>query len=101
GAGVSRPPRINDEGRILPLDTPAALKGAVGADRVQISTDDDAATIAALRERFGLDARFAEGQVTFGGAAGEQFVPGLFELGLPIRSVSVARPSLDDVFLSY
>jgi ABC-2 type transport system ATP-binding protein len=92
---------IIDEGQIVALDTPAALKGAVGTDRVQISTDDDAATIDALRERFGLDARLAEGMVTFGVPAGEQFVPRLFELGLPIHSVSVARPSLDDVFLSY
>ncbi len=29
-------------------------------------------------------------------------MPRLFaELGLPIRSVSVSRPSLDDVFMSY
>ena len=29
-------------------------------------------------------------------------MPRLFgELGLPIKSVSVARPSLDDVFMSY
>jgi hypothetical protein len=40
--------------------------------------------------------------VTFSVASGEQFVPRLFaELTLPIRSVSVARPSLDDVFMSY
>jgi ABC-2 type transport system ATP-binding protein len=40
--------------------------------------------------------------VTFSVASGEQFVPRLFaELGIPIRSVSVARPSLDDVFMSY
>jgi ABC-2 type transport system ATP-binding protein len=33
---------------------------------------------------------------------GEGFVPRLFaELGVPILSVSVARPSLDDVFMSY
>jgi len=33
---------------------------------------------------------------------GERFVPRLFaELPVPIRSVSVARPSLDDVFLTY
>ena len=92
---------IIDQGQIVALDTPAALKDAVGTDRVQISTDDDEATIDALRERFGLEARVAEGMVTFGVAAGEQFVPRLFELGLPIHSVSVARPSLDDVFLSY
>jgi ABC-2 type transport system ATP-binding protein len=44
----------------------------------------------------------AEGAVTFGVPAGEHFVPRLFaELDVPIRSVSVSRPSLDDVFMSY
>ena len=34
--------------------------------------------------------------------AGEQFVPRLFaELDVPIKSVSVSRPTLDDVFMSY
>jgi ABC-2 type transport system ATP-binding protein len=38
----------------------------------------------------------------FGVVAGEQFVPRLFaEFGLPIRSVAVSRPTLDDVFMSY
>ena len=93
---------IIDQGRIIVLDTPEALKAKVGTDRVQIETDDDEAAIAALRERFGIEATVAEGTVTFGVPAGEQFVPRLFaELGQPIRSVSVARPSLDDVFMSY
>jgi ABC-2 type transport system ATP-binding protein len=93
---------IIDRGKIVVLDTPQALKASVGKDRVQIHTDDDEATIAALRERFGIEAQIAEGAVTFGVPRGEQFVPRLFaELGRPIRSVSVARPSLDDVFMSY
>jgi ABC-2 type transport system ATP-binding protein len=93
---------IMDQGRIIVLDTPEALKAKVGKDRVQIETDNDEAAIAALGERFGIEATVAEGMVTFGVPAGEQFVPRLFaELGLPIRSVSVARPSLDDVFMSY
>ncbi len=93
---------IMDQGRIVVLDTPEALKESVGKDRVQIHTDDDAAAIDALRERFGIEARIAEGAVTFGVPGGEQFVPRLFdELGQSIRSVSVARPSLDDVFLAY
>ena len=93
---------IMDQGQIVALDTPEALKAAVGKDRVQIGTDDDDAAIAALRERFDLEAVVAEGEVTFAVPAGEQFVPRLFaELGVPIRSVSVARPSLDDVFMSH
>jgi ABC-2 type transport system ATP-binding protein len=93
---------IMDHGRIIVLDTPEALKAKVGKDRVQIKTDDDPAAIAALRERFGIDATIAEGAVTFGVGEGEQFVPRLFaELVVPIRAVSVARPSLDDVFMAH
>ena len=91
-----------DAGRIVVIDTPEALKASVGKDRVKISTADDDAAIAALRDRFGVEAKTAEGAVMFSVAGGEQFVPRLFgELGVPITSVSVARPSLDDVFMSY
>jgi ABC-2 type transport system ATP-binding protein len=91
---------IIDKGKIVVIGTPEELKAAVGKDRVQISTDDDAAAIGALGERFGIEAKMAEGAVTFGVAHGEQFVPRLFaELGIAIRSVSVSRPSLDDVFM--
>jgi ABC-2 type transport system ATP-binding protein len=93
---------IMDRGRIVALDTPEALKASVGKDRVQIKTGDDDAAITALRERFGIEAVLAEGAVTFGVSEGEHFVPRLFaELGQPIRSVNVSRPSLDDVFMSY
>jgi ABC-2 type transport system ATP-binding protein len=93
---------IMDHGQIIVLDTPERLKASVGKDRVQIVTDDEQAAIEALRERFGIEATVAEGAVTFGVPEGEHFVPRLFaELALPIRAVSVSRPSLDDVFMSY
>ncbi len=93
---------IMNAGEIVVLDTPEALKASVGKDRVVIQTADDNAAIAALNDRFGIDAAVHEGNVTFAVPGGEQFVPRLFaELGVPIRSVSVARPSLDDVFMSY
>ncbi|MDL4812885.1 ATP-binding cassette domain-containing protein [Actinomadura opuntiae] len=93
---------IMDSGRIVALDTPEALKAGVGKDRVRIQTADDEAAIAALRDRFDLEAGMSEGAVAFSVASGEAFVPRLFaELGVPIRSVSVSRPSLDDVFMSF
>jgi ABC-2 type transport system ATP-binding protein len=93
---------IIDSGRIVALDTPAALKAKVGEDRVQIETTDDDAAIAALKETFDLEAAVRDGAVTFAVPSGEEFVPRLFaELGVPITSVSVSRPSLDDVFMSY
>jgi ABC-2 type transport system ATP-binding protein len=93
---------IMDSGRIVALDTPEALKAAVGKDRVQITTDDDEAAIAALRSRFGIEAGMHSGELTFSVPDGERFVPRLFaELGVGIRTVSVARPTLDDVFLAH
>jgi ABC-2 type transport system ATP-binding protein len=93
---------IIDHGKIVAIDTPEALKASIGKDRVQIQTADDQAIIRALKDVFGLDAGMHDGAVTFSVASGEQFVPRLFaELDIPIRSVSVSRPSLDDVFMSY
>src|SRR4051795_8627666 len=93
---------IIDNGKIVVLDTPEALKASVGKDRVQITTDDDQAAIGRLREVFGVEAAIHDGAVTFPVAGGEQFVPRLFaELGVPILSVNVSRPTLDDVFMSH
>ncbi|MDQ6804432.1 MAG: ATP-binding cassette domain-containing protein [Actinomycetota bacterium] len=93
---------IMDQGVIVALDSPDALKAQVGADRIRIETEDDQAAIASLRERFEIEAVISEGAVTFRIPSGESFVPRLFaELGVPIRSVSVSRPTLDDVFMSY
>jgi ABC-2 type transport system ATP-binding protein len=94
---------IMNEGRIVALDTPDRLKAGVGADRVQISVEGDAAdAITALGNRFGLDAGVHDGLVTVSVPDGAGFVPKLFvELGIPIRSVTVQRPTLDDVFLAH
>ena len=93
---------IMDRGEIVVVDTPEALKASVGADRIVLGTVDDTAALTALGDRFGIDATTAEGAVTFHVVGGESFVPRLFaELGVEITSVTVARPTLDDVFLGY
>jgi ABC-2 type transport system ATP-binding protein len=96
---------IMNEGRIVALDTPEALKAQVGADRVVVTTDDDAAALVAIRREFGLEAAVREGAVTISVPRGAEFVPRLFAAltadGVVVRSVSVTRPSLDDVFLAH
>jgi ABC-2 type transport system ATP-binding protein len=93
---------IMDSGRLVALDSPAALKAAVAEDRVVLQTEDAGATVAELRSIFGIDARDGDGSVEFQVARGEEFVPRLFRgLTVPIRSVSVSRPTLDDVFLHF
>ena len=93
---------IIDHGRIVAMDTPEALKASVGKDRVQLHTADDPAAIRELAATLGIEAGMHEGAVTFPVASGEQFVPKLFAaLSTAIQTVSVSRPSLDDVFMSY
>jgi ABC-2 type transport system ATP-binding protein len=93
---------IIDRGEIVVLDTPEALKAAVGADRVVLGTADNDAALDALQDRFGIEASVAEGAVTFHVESGEAFVPRLFaELDVAITSVAVSRPTLDDVFMRY
>ncbi|HMC51175.1 MAG TPA: ATP-binding cassette domain-containing protein [Acidimicrobiales bacterium] len=93
---------IMDRGEIVVMDTPEALKASVGADRVSITTDDDEAAVGLLQERFGIAAHRSEDSVSFHVARGERFVPRLLnEFALAVHSVSVARPTLDDVFMKY
>jgi ABC-2 type transport system ATP-binding protein len=93
---------IIDQGKIIALNTPQALKASVGKDRVQIHTESDPIAITALLDQFGIAATMAEGAVTFAVEEGEQFIPKLFsDFPVAIRSVNVSRPSLDDVFMSY
>ena len=93
---------IIDHGKIVAIATPEALKASVGKDRVQLQTENDEAAIAELASAFGIEAGVHEGAVTFSVPSGEQFVPQLFaRLTVPVRTVSVSRPSLDDVFMNY
>lgn len=93
---------IMDHGELVVLDTPAALKATVGLDRVLLRTNDDPRAGVSLKDRWGIDARLAEDGIVFQVAQGEEFLPKLFaDLGVPILGVSVRRPTLDDVFMSY
>ena len=86
-----------DEGRLVALDTPAALKASVGTDRVTIRTSDDEAAL----QRLPGAVQTSEG-IVINVEDGEAYVPELFgSLGVPITNVSISKPSLDDVFLSY
>lgn len=93
---------IMDAGQIVAIDTPDALKEAVGTDTIRIQTEEDDLAIARLKELYELEPTISEGHVTFGIASGEEFVPRLFaELNVPIKSVNVSRPTLDDVFMKF
>jgi ABC-2 type transport system ATP-binding protein len=93
---------IMDAGTIVALDTPEALKAQIATDRIRLVTADDEQAAAVIRERYDLEPLVEEDAIVLQVADGEAFVPRLLsELGVAVSSVSVARPSLDDVFMAF
>jgi ABC-2 type transport system ATP-binding protein len=91
---------VMDYGKIIALDNPKGLKSMVGGDMISLSTVDDQKAQAELQERYQIQARYDGGQLSFEIADGERFIPALIkELDTEILSISLRRPTLDDVFL--
>ncbi|GLZ37034.1 ATP-binding cassette domain-containing protein [Actinokineospora sp. NBRC 105648] len=93
---------ILDAGESVVSGTPAELKAVIGADLITLRTGDDAAAVRALRDHFGLDADAGADGVRVRVTDGASFVPKLCaELAVPVHSVTVTAPALDDVFVHY
>ncbi|AJE44472.1 ATP-binding cassette domain-containing protein [Streptomyces nodosus] len=93
---------IVDRGRVVTQGTPAELKSVIGSDLVVLRTEDDARAADALAERFGLAAEPTPDGLLLRVSDGATLVPRLCTgLGLTVRAVSIAPPSLDDVFLHH
>ena len=91
---------IIDHGRIVALDTPAALKQQTGGDIIELKTANDELALAELKQRYQIEARHDGGGLSFEIANGDQFIPALVSgLSVRILSISLHRPTLDDVFL--
>jgi len=91
---------IIDYGKIVALDSPQALKRSVGGDVITLRTQNDDQAIEEIRHHHHIEARRDSDGLSFEVANGEEFIPGLVgALETEIRSISMHRPTLEDVFL--
>jgi ABC-2 type transport system ATP-binding protein len=91
---------IIDRGEIVALGTPDQLKGKVGGDVITVTTGDSAAAAKEIAERFAITPLVDNGSLRLEVPDGAAFLPRLVrELSIPVQTVSLSRPSLDDVFL--
>jgi ABC-2 type transport system ATP-binding protein len=91
---------VIDYGEIIALDTPEDLKNQVGGDVVKITTDDDQEAERALIEDFGVTMIQDRECLCFEVESGEKFIPHFIrDFPVPVNSISLHRPTLDDVFL--
>jgi ABC-2 type transport system ATP-binding protein len=72
----------------------------VGGDVVTLATTDNPRATEEIQKLFGLNAAKDDGHLRIEVNEGAAFIPRLVrELSMPVSSVAVRRPSLDDVFL--
>ena len=91
---------IIDYGKLVAIDTPEKLKEIVSKDIIRVKTDDNVRAAEEIRLRYQVEVRHDSDGLTFEAANGEEFLPAFIrEFGTKILSVSLRRPSLDDVFL--
>lgn len=97
---------IIDRGKIVALDTPAALKRSVGGDVVDLIVDGTADFSGIICQVDGiLDVRREDGAYRIKAVKGEASIPKVLQAvsgqGGNVTSVSLSRPSLDQAFLEY
>ncbi len=91
---------IIDRGQIVALDKPETLKQLVGSDIIDLKTVDDQTAAAEIWERYHLEAKHSPKGLTLEVNNGNEFIPDFInELSTRISSISLRRPTLDDVFL--
>jgi ABC-2 type transport system ATP-binding protein len=98
---------IVDRGRIVARGTPDELKSELEGDTIHVElAEEDGAARAALEKVSGLaevllDGRTVRARSRDGGAAIPAVLAALEANGVRAASVTLARPSLDDVYLRY
>jgi ABC-2 type transport system ATP-binding protein len=99
---------IVDHGRIVAQGSPEALKSGLRGDTVQVELLDSANgdATAAVQQVSGvgelsLDGRLLRARVDNGAAAIPSMITALEQRGLQVASATIARPSLDDVYLRH
>jgi ABC-2 type transport system ATP-binding protein len=100
---------IIDYGKIQTINTPQALKGALGAGVIVLTMDDHLAKSQLVSEiekiEFVREVSESDDKITVFSSKGAEVAPMIFllssKLGITIKSISITQPTLDDVFLSY
>jgi len=97
---------IIDHGSILVIDSVTNLKNSVGNDVITLSCSDMVKLVKKLEEESWIsNIEQHDSFVTLGVEKGEEKIPVIIEiaqsLNIRIKSISVRKPTLDDVFLHF
>ena len=96
---------IIDKGRIVALDTPENLKRSIGGDLISVKSDDYKGKLDDLKRPWIESIESYDGFFNIGLSGAEEhlteIIEALAKARITISSVSIRKPSLEDVFLNY
>jgi ABC-2 type transport system ATP-binding protein len=98
---------IIDRGRIVAMGSPSVLKDVLGGDVITLELDGDTAAFLPIITDIPWvkGAKEHNGEVSVTADSGERRVPELVSLanahGIPVKSVLLRKPSLEDVFIHF
>ena len=90
-----------DEGCLVAVETPQAFRSSIGGDIITVRSHDPETLCEAVKELFGGEPCVIEATVRLEREEGHEFIPTLVK-AFPdlIESVSLGRPTLEDVFIA-
>lgn len=96
---------IIDHGRIIAIDTPENLKNGLGGDLITIRSPEPTAAAQALNEPWVTRVETHNDEVVISLKNADQYVSTIVTLlnqrQVPITSITIHKPTLEDVFLSF
>lgn len=91
---------ILDRGKLIAADTPDKLRAQIGGEVIVMRSGDSSRLAVAILERFKLEGKVVEDTVRLDRPRGHELIPQLVEaFGGQIESISLGRPTLEDVFI--
>lgn len=92
---------ILNEGRLVALDTPDALRASVGGDTITIETADAPGLATEIAARLGGSPAVVDGSVRLSQSDPHQWLARLMEtFAGRIEAIRLAKPTLEDVFIA-
>lgn len=93
---------ILDRGRVVAQGAPASLKQAVGEETLWIECDDPQNLAERIAKQFNVSTQVIGVRVQLSGPNAHDLLSPVYETaGETIRSVTIRRPTLEDVFMVY
>ncbi len=102
-AEISDRVAIMDQGEIIAIDSPTALKDQLGGDIIELSTEDNQAALKEIEEKMEtVEVKVEDDTIHLKVASSDAFISSFIKtLEIPITKLNIRKPTLNDVFLAF